>query len=168
MESLFGGGHGGAFQDDNPLLATKEKERNKAEKKRKKGKAGKKKSSSKTFTADLDALFEEAMRETIEEKQEEQRAVKASKTQKRSSRKKQLRRPVSGLDALIRRTIETSTMEFGESIKKRVTFVFDKHKLDRLKKIAKVEKSYLKDIIGDVVSEFIDKYEKEQDGIEKS
>ena len=37
--------------------------------------------------------------------------------------------------------------------------VFDKQKLARLKRIAKIEKAYLKDIIGDLVSEFIDSYE---------
>ena len=41
-------------------------------------------------------------------------------------------------------------------------FVFDKEKLAKLKEIAKMEKAYLKDIIGDVVSNFIEKYEKEE------
>ena len=53
-------------------------------------------------------------------------------------------------------------VEVNVPTKKRVTFVFDKEKLAKLKEIARTEKAYLKDIIGDVVSRFIEKYEKEQ------
>lgn len=69
---------------------------------------------------------------------------------------------MNGLDALIRQTVESSMMEVEPApalSKKRVTFVFDKQKLSRLKRIAKIERAYLKDIIGDLISEFIDDYE---------
>jgi hypothetical protein len=45
------------------------------------------------------------------------------------------------------------------SNKKRVSFVFDKEKLKKLKTIAKVKKSYLKDVIDEVVAEYLAKYE---------
>jgi hypothetical protein len=42
---------------------------------------------------------------------------------------------------------------------KRLTVTFDKKKLEKLKKIARLEKSYLKDILGEIVAEYIKKYE---------
>jgi hypothetical protein len=118
-------------------------------------------SSGKSFTSDLDSLFEQVLNETIEEKVQiaKKKSVVSSKDVKET--KKKYRKPMSGLDALIRQTVETSLMEVQQAplpTKKRVTFVFDKQKLARLKRIAKIEKAYLKDIIGDLVSEFIDSY----------
>ncbi len=63
-----------------------------------------------------------------------------------------------GLDMLIRQTSEETYIEY-QSENKRVTFVFDKKKLEKLKVIAKSQKAFLKDIIGDVVSKYIEKYE---------
>ena len=64
---------------------------------------------------------------------------------------------------MIRHTEDMEVVEVNVPTKKRVTFVFDKEKLAKLKEIAKMEKAYLKDIIGDVVSSFIEKYEEEND-----
>jgi hypothetical protein len=70
---------------------------------------------------------------------------------------------MSGLDALIRQTVEPNREEIKRAAvpkeKKRVTFVFDKKKLLKLKKIAKLEKAYLKDIIGGLISEYLDEYD---------
>ncbi|MCB0644189.1 MAG: hypothetical protein KDC44_21245, partial [Phaeodactylibacter sp.] len=68
-------------------------------------------------------------------------------------------KPVSGLDVLIRRTIETTELEVNYQSKKRITFVFDREKLDKLKQIARKEKSYLKDLVDELISEYIDSYE---------
>ena len=73
---------------------------------------------------------------------------------------KRVRRPLSGLDALIRPPVETSSTNYDAKAKKRVSFVFERKKLEKLKKIARSKKSYLKDILGDIVSGYIDEYEK--------
>ena len=151
LESLFGTATEEAFQEDSPLLDKKKKEAKSTEQRIKKR-------SSKDFTSDLDTLFEQALAETIEDKQEMAKSeIQAPPT----PRKRRLRR-LSGLDALIRHTENMEVVEVNVPTKKRVTFVFDKQKLAKLKEIAKSENSYLKDIIGDVVSKFIEKYDKEQ------
>lgn len=151
LESLFGMATEEAFQEESPLLDKKEKEANKSSQ-------SVKKRSSKDFTSDLDTLFEQALADTIEEKQ---KLAKSKIQAPPKPRKRRLRR-LSGLDALIRHTEDMEVVEVNVPTKKRVTFVFDKEKLAKLKEIAKSEKAYLKDIIGDVVSNFIEKYEKEQ------
>ena len=153
LESLFGTVTEEAFQEESPLLDKQEKEVKKVT-----SSGSSKKRSSKDFTSDLDTLFEEALAETIEEKEEKAN----SKVQAPPKPRKRRLRRLSGLDALIRHTEDMDVVEVNVPTKKRVTFVFDKEKLAKLKQIAKSEKAYLKDIIGDVVSNFIEKYEKEQ------
>ena len=63
------------------------------------------------------------------------------------------------MDSLIRETVETSKVEITPAEKKRVTFIFDKKKIERLKNIARLEKAYVKDIINQLVSEYIDQYD---------
>lgn len=72
------------------------------------------------------------------------------------------RRPMGGLDMLIRRTVEKSAVEEDETGTKRLTVTFDKDKLNKLKKIARLERAYLKDILGEIIEEFIVRYEKEK------
>ncbi len=116
----------------------------------------------KSFTSDLDSLFNDVMTETIEEK------VESIITEKVKPKRRRViaRKPLSGLDALFRRTVDNSEEEKEvEQVKlertiKRVSFTFHKDRLLKLKSIAKMEKSYLKDIISEVVSEYIDEYEK--------
>lgn len=81
-------------------------------------------------------------------------------TPKPTRKRKVVRSPRTrgGLDLLIRQTSEETYIEY-QSENKRVTFVFDKKKLQRLKVIAKAQKAFLKDIIGDVVSKYIEEYE---------
>jgi len=168
LESLFGNSSEDAFQEESPLIDIKEEEKKPRKQKPKtpKSKATSgggavaiAKRSSKNFTSDLETLFEEALAETIEEKVE-----KANQKEELKKRAKKRRRPLSGLDALIRRTEGMDYVEVNVPNKKRVTFVFDKVKLERLKMIAKSKKLYLKDIIGDVMSSFIEKCEQEQEG----
>ncbi len=107
------------------------------------------------FTESFDALFEEAMEETIAEKVQAIKSGGEKTTTKRRKKSFDL-----GLDRLIRSTIETSTVEIEESVgQKRVVFVFDEQKLDKLKTIARLEKTYLKDILNELVTEFIQEYE---------
>ena len=144
-----------------------------------------KRSSSKNFTSDLESLFMDALTDAFEEEEKAQPEVKRSKPdlpevrkaqpviedkkpsnegntapKKKVRKRRVVRSPRTrgGLDLLIRQTSEETYIEY-QSENKRVTFVFDKKKLEKLKVIAKSKKLFLKDIIGDVVSKFIDEYE---------
>ena len=164
LESLFGTTV--SVHEEQGFLGRREdKPRRKRTKLSVKKKKSERPSSGKSFTLDLDSLFEQVLTETIEEKV--QKAKKKSVVSKDNieKTKQKYRKPMNGLDALIRQTVESSLMEVQAApvpTKKRVTFVFDKQKLARLKRIAKIEKAYLKDIIGDLISEFIDSYETTQ------
>jgi len=137
-----------------------------AEEKQKKTPTEKKKNKrkpSKSFTADLDSLFSGTISYNPEKKETTQAE---SKKEKAGAEKKKGPKVFSGLEALLRNTVDTARYNQTEPSKvKRVTFTFDKEKLVRLKKIAKTQKSYLKDIIGKVVSEYIEEYEKDQEKV---
>lgn len=118
----------------------------------------KKSSSRKSFTTDLDSLLQEALQEVIDEQMPQASSdTKAQVFHQQTHRRK----PLSGLDILIRKTVESSTLEFEDSPTptKRITVAFEKKKLDKLKRIARLEKAYLKDILGELVAEYIKKYE---------
>ncbi|MBP7184468.1 MAG: hypothetical protein KBA06_03090 [Saprospiraceae bacterium] len=113
----------------------------------------------KSFTSDLDTLLEEALVDSIEEKLD----FNSNRGERLSS---QLNIPkkavtISGLDALIRRTVENVGNDFhrGTSKQTRVTFTFEKSLVSKLKVIARNEKSYLKDIINQIVEGYISSYE---------
>lgn len=117
----------------------------------------------KNFTTDLDSLFQETMHESIEEQFEIRKEEKKSKGTKAKGVKKKKRRVIprsGGIDSLIRSTVEGSIMQIeSTSNKKRVSFVFDKEKLSKLKNIAKIKKSYLRDVIDEVVERYLEEYE---------
>ncbi len=120
--------------------------------------------SSKDFTADLDTLLQEALQESVEKHTAKQKTkTPVAKSEKRD-RRGRIKRTLSGLDALIRQTMEVSEEEVKTSAyepkKKRLTFSFDRDKIEKLKNIARMEKSYIKDIVNEIVSEYIDEYEK--------
>ncbi|MEZ4958614.1 MAG: hypothetical protein R2830_02230 [Saprospiraceae bacterium] len=117
-------------------------------------------SSRKTFTTDLDSLLEEALQETFQEQMEARDAKTSDNKAKVFHQQAHRRRPNMGLDMLIRRTVESGAVETDEDTgRKRLTVTFDKEKLIKLKKIARIEKAYLKDILGNIVAEYIKKYE---------
>lgn len=121
-----------------------------------------KSSSRKNFTTDLDSLLKEALQESFEEQMELRQNESAGKV-KAFHKKASTQRPMTGLDQLIRRTIESSDMQVAEekpgSGKKRLVVTFEKEKVDKLKKIARLEKAYLKEILNDLVANFIKEYE---------
>jgi hypothetical protein len=159
LESLFGNSSEKAFQEDSPLIDIEEtpKKRIRRTRDHSSNQTTATKRSSKNFTTDLESLFEQALNETLEEQTEE-----TNRSKKRKKRPQKPRKPLSGLDALIRRTEGMDYVEVNTPNKKRVTFVIDKPKLERLKEIARVKKLYLKDIIGEVMSKFIEKHENEK------
>jgi hypothetical protein len=126
-----------------------------------------KRSSRKDFTTDLDSLLEEALQESFDEQMEASASSdsKARIFHQQAPRK----RPLSGLDRLIRRTVESSDMRVEEKPaygRKRLTVTFEKKKVEKLKKIARIEKSYLKDILGDLVADFIKEYESKKGNLD--
>ena len=150
LESIFGDQPTDVDQQGNFLLFPVDKE---LEEKRKEFE-GEKGTSNKNFATDIDSFLKEAFEEAFEEVQEN------SKSQKSSSKKSN--KPLSGLDALIRSTIEPGPIEFERGKAKRVSFTFDSDKLEKLKVIAQEEKAYLKDIIRSIVEEYVDNYEKKR------
>ena len=76
--------------------------------------------------------------------------------------KRRSKKPLSGLDSLIRKTIEGGKIAIEEGAKRRVTVIFEPEKLEKLRTIAKLEKSYLKDIVNEVVSDYIKDYERQR------
>ena len=79
---------------------------------------------------------------------------------KRLLPKKRIKKvPLTGINALIRRTLDyDGNANYGTSAK-RVTFMCDKEKIVRLKKIAKIEKTYLKDILNELIDKYINGFE---------
>jgi len=108
----------------------------------------------KNFSSDLDSFLKEAFDEAFDENPEQTKSNKPAKKSRKS---------LSGLDALIRSTIEPHSINFDKKRNsKRITFLVDKDKLDKLKEIAKQEKTFLKDIISSIVEEYVSKYETEK------
>ena len=138
-----------SFQDEQTIVADKE-----IESKGKKVDRIKAKGNNKNFTFDLDTLLEQALHESEDIVEENKR--------RNTNAKKGETPTVSGLDALIRQTINFDTSKSNSKDKKptkRVTFTVDKEKLTRLKQIARTENSYLKDIIAKLIADYISEYE---------
>lgn len=115
--------------------------------------------SSKSFSSDLNSLFNDSIVESVQErvKQIKQQPKKGSSEDAQKEQKKKPR----GLDLLIRQTVESSKVDISRGPRRRITFLFEEDKIKRLKDIAQDKRAYIKDIIGDIVSEYIEEYEKE-------
>ncbi len=114
---------------------------------------------SKNFASDLDALFRDAFTVSYDEPGAGQKKGASSKDDLFGAERSAYKNPLSGLDALIRQTVDTSLAGFDHAPIKRITFVFENQKIEKLKSIAKREHSFLKDLVNGVISEFIDNYE---------
>ncbi len=105
------------------------------------------KKSSKHFTSDLSSLFDDAFNEP---------SSGSEATVNQGSYRKVPVRTLSGLDVLIRETVEQSSIEFNDVLtKKRITFTIDNDKLETLKALAKQRNIFLKDIIGEIVTNYL-------------
>lgn len=130
--------------------------------------------STKNFLSDLDSLLNDALQESINDfnRGGGQAAMRAanfdsSKSKSTAGSPASDARPggMAGIDALIRQTIDVNTMDLDEAGKKRITFSVDRTKLDKLKTIARLEKSYLKDVLANLIDGYIQEYAK-QKGVE--
>ncbi|MCB0584398.1 MAG: hypothetical protein KDD06_03600 [Phaeodactylibacter sp.] len=154
LESLFGDSAEETLQESSPLLSRTGKQ----EVLRKRGEDSGKRSSAKDFSSDLQAFLEDAFEESVEA-QLEQRKTKRTPISGSARVKKRHSKPLSGLDALIRSTVDPGSIRLEQKAAKRVTLTFDPEKLERLKAIARRKRSYLRDIIDEIVAEYLDEYE---------
>jgi hypothetical protein len=115
---------------------------------------------SKNFTSDLDSLFQEAFTEAVEEKLEKMKRTSGTEDPFQNNPRPAYKQPLSGLDALIRSTVDTSLAGLDHAAIKRLTIMFENQKIEKLKSIAKVERSFVKDLVSGVLTEFINDYEK--------
>ena len=119
-----------------------------------------KRTTTKNFTSDLDSLFQDAFTEALEEKADKLRRS-SGLDDPFESKRNTYKKPLAGLDALIRETIDTSLMGLEHAPIKRFTIMFENKKIEKLKNIAKQERAFVKDLVGDVLSEFIENYERQ-------
>jgi len=108
-------------------------------------------SSAKNFASELQGFLEDSFEKTTE--------VTPEKTVNKRALKKRRGSSSTGLDALIKSTIQSSRLESSERPTRRMTIAFDEEKLTKLKSAAKQERVFLKDLIDKMVSEFIEVYE---------
>ena len=163
-----------SFQEENPLLknddgdtATMVAPKKEVAKKSVSAKSKKSiKRSSKNFHSDLEELFQEAFQEKMEQLQDEQNNVEEkakAAPEKKSTAPARVRkiRPRMGLDSLIRNTQNLSPEEIQvKKDQKRVTFLYSKEQLDKLREISKKDSRFMKDIIGEAVTQWIEDYKK--------
>jgi hypothetical protein len=113
----------------------------------------------KSFAQDLDALLHEAMEESLGRLQDNTEVDTPRLSAKSKSENAQSQSRITGLDALIRQTIDVQELtREDESGTRRLTVSVDRSKLEKLKTIARLENTYLKDIMIDVIDEFIQEY----------
>jgi hypothetical protein len=124
-----------------------------------------KKATLKNFTSDLDALFRDAMSEAVEERVTKIKRSVGIEDDPFEESARLFKKPLSGLDALIRQTMDTSLAGMEHAAVKRITLLFESAKIDKLKNIAKLERAFMKDLVQGVISEFIVDYEKRKGAI---
>lgn len=121
----------------------------------------------KNFMSDLDSLLQEALEESLErfDANQPDTTTPSGKT-KATSGNISYRSPLTGLDALIRQTIDVQEITTDEaSGKKRLTVTVDRSKLDKLKTIARLENAYMKDLLVSLIDSYIEEYT-QQKGVE--
>ncbi len=107
----------------------------------------------KGFAASLDAFLAEAF-ESAEQDADVDELPKPTKPT--PTRRPRGRRAASGLDLLIRQTTDESQFVPQQHDTRRVTLIFNKQHLEQLKTIARQRQVYLKDLIGEIVEQFLD------------
>lgn len=122
----------------------------------------KRSSSGKNFSSDLQSFLQEAFDDSMErqlgERQKRDEAIPA-----KPSVKKKRRRPMAGLDALIRSTVDPQPESTTDRNRpKRITLSFDPVKLEKLKSIARNQRSLLRDVIDEIVEDYLNRMETEE------
>ena len=118
----------------------------------------------KNFASGLDSLLQEALEESLEKFEANQPDSVTQSGKSKSGNADVYRSPLrSGLDALIRQTIDVQEIVNDEqSGKKRLTVAVDRSKLEKLKVIARLENSYLKDLLVSLIDGYIEEYSQQK------
>lgn len=121
----------------------------------------------KNFLSDLDALLQEAWNEGMDRHDASQSEAMSAGSKTKSEQAAAALRPAhSGLDALIRQTVDIQELLADEpGVRRRLTIAVDKTKVEQLKTIARLENAYLKDLLAGVIDEYIREYT-QQKGLE--
>ncbi|MEZ4943447.1 MAG: hypothetical protein R3D58_21400 [Saprospiraceae bacterium] len=121
------------------------------------------KTGSKNFMDDLDELFHDALVDSPDSLLETEQPAAASTPPTKSKSTTRYRAPMSGLDTLIRQTVDVQELDAEEqSGKKRLTVAIDREKLLKIKTIARLENAYLKDLMVQLIDEYIREYTTEK------
>ena len=112
----------------------------------------------KNFLSDLDFLLQEALQDGFDDLNRGGSSAISSAKSKSVAPTASDSRAFSGIDSLIRQTVDIGAIEQDELGKKRISFSVDRTKLDKLKTIARLEKAYLKDVLSKLIDEHIQKY----------
>lgn len=108
------------------------------------------KSTHKTFSLDLDAFLAEVLQDSLMEE--------IAQADVRSDIPPDDTPHGEGVDALIRSTLDTGTMEVTPGSTRRVTFFFEPDKVEQLKAIARSENIYLREMVRRIVAEYLERY----------
>ncbi len=126
------------------------------------GRAAERRHHGKNFMSDLDALLQEALDESLE-KFDANQPDTVTQSSKSKSTASHGHAPMSGLDALIRQTIDVQELTTDENTgKRRLTVAVDRVKLEKLKAIARLENSYMKDLLVGLIDEYIADYTRQK------
>ncbi len=79
---------------------------------------------------------------------------------------KRHRKPLSGIDLLIRNTLDDGSTDNPKLHTRKFSLLFDKTLFEKLKAIARFEKVYFRDMVSQVLETFVEKYEKNKGPIE--
>jgi hypothetical protein len=118
----------------------------------------------KNFASGLDSLLQEALEESLEKFEANQPDSVTQSGKSKAATSDAFRSPLrSGLDTLIRQTIDVQEIITDEhSGKKRLTVAVDRTKLEKLKVIARLENSYLKDLLVSLIDGYIEEYSQQK------
>ena len=112
----------------------------------------------KSFASELETVMQDDQEEAPES------SAPSAALQGKSKSHEAVRRALfHGLDSLIRPTIDVQEMDSDEQAgKKRLTVALEKVKLEKLKMIARMENSFMKDILISLIDEYIDSYSRDK------
>ena len=117
----------------------------------------------KSFANDLDALLQDAMEESLSRMDQRENAGMESGSKTKTKLSTSSQQSFAGLDALIRQTIDVQELTQEENAGvRRLTVAVDRTKLDKLKTIARLENAYLKDLLTELIDEYIQEYTSEK------
>ena len=117
--------------------------------------AAKSKKSGKDFSSDLGHAMQDAFVKQEEDYMAQDDNLRISDLSRRA-----IRKPLSGLEALLRKTIDSE--ELDNETKRRIVVIIDSGKVEKLKLIAKEESIFLKEIIERCVNLFLEDYERKK------